>query len=372
MHDAGRLGAVTAATAMAFALVVSVTGIARAVPRYSARYEQKCALCHVNPSGGGMRNLYASQYIVPEEMAWSKPEKSVLEGIDPQIAKNIIVGTDFRMIHAASDDDARFINFFEMQGDIYVDFQMGDALSLYYDRGISTSDELFGLWQGLPLTGYVKAGRFVPAYGWKFDDHTMFVRDDLGFAPPSNSDVGIEFGISPQRLDMQVAVLNGNFGSTLDNDQKLAAMLTAIYRGRTGPFGWAGGVEGYWRDGPTENYGTGGTYGYLTLGGLAWVGQVDWIRTAPEGGGHTTGLVTSNEVSYLVHRGFEILGTYDFYDPDWNSQTGAKTRWGGGVSALPVPFLAVQALFRSTTYDDGIDLTGTDFWETVVQLHLLY
>ena len=41
-----------------------------ALPRYTARYEQKCALCHVNPSGGGLRSSYASRQLVPEEIAW--------------------------------------------------------------------------------------------------------------------------------------------------------------------------------------------------------------------------------------------------------------------------------------------------------------
>jgi len=361
-----------AATTLAAFVVAAAAGAANAVPRYSARYEQKCALCHVNPSGGGMRTLYASQYLVPDEIAWSKPEKGVLEGIDPEIARNVTIGADFRMIHAGSDSESRFLNFFQMQGDLYLNFQMDDALSLYYDHGLSTSYEVFGLWQGLPLTGYVKAGRFIPAYGWKFDDHTMYVRERLGFTPPSNTDVGVEYGMSPGRLDMQVAVVNGNRTNAYDDDRKLATVLTAVYRGRSGPIGWAGGVEGYWRDGPVENHGSAGTYGYMTWGDFAWVGEIDWFRDAPESGGRRTGVVTSNEVSYLVRRGFEVLGTYDFYDPDRNAQTGAVSRWGGGLSALPSPFLAVQALYRATTYDDGVGLSGTDFWETVVQLHLLY
>lgn len=345
---------------------------AHAVPRYSARYGQKCALCHTNPSGGGQRTLYASQYLVPEEIAWSKPKAEILDGIDPQITKSILIGTDFRMIHTASDDDASGRNFFQMQGDVYLNFQMDGQLSLYYDQGITTSYELFGLWQGLPLTGYVKAGRFVPAYGWRFDDHTMFVRDDLGYLPPANSDVGVEFGLSPGRSDIQFAVVNGNRGSTFDSDQKLAAVFSGAYRGDIGPIGWAAGLAGYWQDGDTENYGTAGTFGYLTWKRLAWLAELDWFRDDPEGTGHTTGLVTSNEWSYLARQGLEVLATYDFYDPDWNSKTGAATRWGGGVSAMPRPFLVVQALYRATTYENGAELTDDDFWETVLQFHLLY
>ncbi len=368
---ADRTTLVAAGALTALALLASV---AQALPRYSARYEQKCALCHVNPSGGGLRTLYASQYLVPEEIAWAKPAKDILDGIDPEIANRILIGTDFRTIYTYANEDAPATvkDFFQMQGDIYINFQMDDQLSLYYDQGISSSYELFGMWQGLPLTGYVKLGRFVPSYGWKFDDHTMFVRSELGFFPPTNSDVGVEFGISPKRLDVQFAVVNGNRGSTSDDDRKLATVLNATYRGHTGPFGWAAGVSGYWDDGEVANYGTGGTFGYLTWRRFEWLAEVDWTRDDPQGEGHTTGLVTSNEVSFLVRRGFEVLATYDFVDPDWNLQTGTETRWGGGVFVMPRPFLTLEALVRSTTFDTGVDVIGTDYWETLVQFHLLY
>jgi hypothetical protein len=354
------------------AAVLSAPALASAVPRFSARYEQKCALCHANPSGGGLRTLYASQYLVPEEMAWSKPKEDVLSNIDPEISKNVVIGTDFRMIHRYSDDEAPQQNFFQMQGDIYVDFRMDESLSLYYDQGINSNYELFGLWEGLPLTGYVKLGRFVPAYGWKFDDHTMYVREELGFLPPGNSDVGVEFGVSPQRFDVQFALLNGNRGSTADNNQKFATMFSGAYRFHVGPVGAAVGAAGYWEDNEDANYGTGGTFGYLLWRELAWLYQIDWTLDDPQGVGHTTGFVTSSEVSYLVRKGLEARATYDFFDPDFNLESGAKSRWGGGVSVMPRAFLVVEALYRATSFDEGPALVGEDFWETVVQFHLLY
>ena len=353
-------------------LAVLYATSASAVPRYSARYEQKCALCHMNPSGGGMRTLYASQYLVPEEMAWTAPKDSILSKIDPEISKGVMIGTDFRLMHRYSDDDQPQTNFFQMQGDIYLDFQMDDNLSLYFDKGISTSYELFGMWQGLPLTGYVKAGRFVPAYGWRFDDHTMFVRSDLGFMPPSNSDVGVEFGLSPGRSDIQFAVLNGNRGATFDNDKKLATCFTGIYRFHVADVAAGLGTAGYWQDGPASNYGTGGFYGYLGWWRLTWLGEVDWTHEDPEGEPHTTGLVTSHELSYLWRQGLELRGTYDFFDPNFNQETGARSRWGGGVFVMPRPFLAVEALYRETHYQDGPLFSGDDSWESVFQLHLLY
>ncbi len=354
------------------ALAAAVPSLA--VPRYSARYGQKCALCHVNPSGGGMRTLYASQYLVPEELAWSKPAPGILSSIDPEIAQRIQIGADFRTLYSYANQDTPESrpDFFQMQGDVYLNFQMDDALSLYYDQGISSSYELFGMWQGLPLTSYVKVGRFVPAYGWRFDDHTMYTRHELGFYPPANSDVGIELGLSPGRLDMQVALVNGNRGSTFDDNRKLASFLSAIYRGDVGFVGWAAGVAGYWEDGDTVDFGSAGPYGYLTWNRLTWLGELDWLRDDPGGVGHTTGWVVSNELTYLARQGLEVLATYDFFDPDWNVASGARWRAGGGVHILAKTFVAVDALYRRTVFDDGVALAGEDYWETLLQLHLLY
>jgi hypothetical protein len=109
-----------------------------------------------------------------------------------------------------------------------------------------------------------------------------------------------------------------------------------------------------------------------TVGCLTWLAELDWFRQDPADAGHTTGLVTSHEFSLLARQGLEVLATYDFRDPDWNFQTGSSSRYGGGVSVMPRPFLVAQALLRATRYTRGADVNEDDYWETVLQLHLLY
>jgi len=365
----GRLG---------MALVVGLAGAnglaafqAAALPRYSARYEQKCGLCHVNPTGGGQRTAYASQKLVPEEIAWSKAKPELVAGIEPQIAKNILIGTDFRELYLGSDLPGAQRDFFQMQGDVYLDFQLDRRVSLYFARGATDTRELFGLDYLTPIL-YVKAGRFVPSYGWKFDDHTMYVRSEMGFSPPGNSDVGVEVGTSPGRFEVQLGVVNGTRGSILDNDTRLATALNAGYRFHLGPFGGLAGVSGY--DDPHRllAFDAGGGHGYLTWGSITWVGQADLFRLAPAGGIVTRGFVTSHELTWLLRQGLELKGTYDFFDPDKDHATGAKTRWGGGVFVMPQSYLGLEFLERRTVFENGIVLAGLDSWESVFQLHLLY
>jgi hypothetical protein len=344
------------------------------LPRYAARYEQNCSLCHVNPTGGGMRTAYATQQLVPKELAWSPGSPASLAEIEPFIGKHIGIGVDFREVYLAESPGSPEPvpqGFFLMQANTYLSFQLDSAATLYFSRGQSNTYEVFGMDYVRPWC-YVKAGRFTPAFGWKYDDHTMFVRSELGFFPPAHTDVGLELGFLPKRFDVQIDVVNGNRGSIQDNDRELAESVNAIGRFHFGPAGVALGVSGYHQPGRTLDLDVGGGHGALTLGPLTWVGQADLVRRAPEGASATHGIVTSHELTLELHQGLELIGTYDFFDPDIDLQSGAKSRGGGGVHLLARSFLALEGLYRRTHYEPGPALPGGDFDEGVLQIHALY
>ncbi len=364
----------TIAAIFAVALLLAAASAFRAdaVPRYSARYGQRCGLCHVNPSGGGMRTAYASQQLVPDEIAWARATAESALVPDPQITRSLAVGADFRELYIGSSDASRNLDFFQMQGDLYLAFQLEPRATLYYGRGMTDSRELFATAYVLPLTGYVKAGRFVPSYGWKFDDHTMYVRDALGLAPPANSDVGLEVGLQPGRFDVQLGLVNGSRGSTLDTDNRLAQSANAIARWSAGALGAGLGVAGYLQPGRRSDLAVGGTYGYLTWRGLTWLGELDLARREPADTSRVTALVTSHELSFVAHRGLELIATYDFFDPDRYYASGSKSRWGIGLHCMPRPYLALGTTYRRTHFESGPALSGDDFDETVLQLHVAY
>ena len=366
-----RLTAITLAVTSVAALLVALGAPpSGAMPRYSARYQQRCALCHVNPTGGGLRTLYATQRLVPDEIAWAKGD-TAWKMPEPKIGKQLVIGTDFREMHIGSDQVALRQNFFLMQADLYFAFQLEPRVTLYYDRGQNNSYELFGLGYLKP-TLFVKAGRFVPSYGWKFDDHTMYVRQELGFMPPANSDVGVEAGWSPGPLDVQFDLVNGARGSILDTDPKQAEALNAVVRWHVGQWGAAFGASGYHHPTETHDQDMTGAYGYLTFRRFTWIGEGDITIDKDKGGPETQGLVASNEASYALTQGLDLMGTYDFFDPDRKLGTGAKSRWGGGLYFMPRPYMTLQGIARRTTFDDGVAYSGQDFWEYLFQLHLLY
>ncbi len=373
----GRHGVRVSALVLVTLALASVLPALRAgaVPRYSARYEQKCELCHVNPSGGGMRSAYAARELVPKELASSAGSPAALADLDPKLGKNVSIGTDLRQMFFAATANATLAppqGFFPMQGDVYLTLQLDPRFLVYYDRGFSNTYEAFALAHVLPWDGYLKAGRFVPPYGWKFDDHTMFVRNELGFAPPANSDGGLELGFSPPQTEVQLALVNGNRGSTLDDDRRLAMAGNLSARFRLGPVVGSGGVAAYSRPGRTEDLNTAGVFGYLSAYDVTWLAEADAIRRDDTVAPAVSGTVTSQELSVLVRRGVELKATYDFYDPDRSLRSGSKSRWGGGVTVMPRAFFVAEALYRHTDVSPGPALSGRDVDEGVFQLHFLY
>jgi len=348
---------------------------ASATPRYAARYRQNCNLCHHNPTGGGMRSAYASQFLIPTEMAAKRWEMAALEHIQPKLSESVSVGVDIRTAYHYADPErpAPEKNFFQMQGDLYVAFQADPKFSAYLDRGQSSTLELFGLAYVLPYNGFVKFGRFTPAYGWKLADHGQFVRSDLFFAPPLQTDVGVEVGMYPDRFALVASVVNGQGGTTYDLDNELGTVAQASYRFDVGPAGVAVGGS-YWSSTQTDGrHRAAGPFWSAQWGALTWLGEVDWSDLDPSGPvAGRTAFIASHEVTWQLVRGVDLRATYDFTDPDLDRQTGARTRWGGGVDALITPFFGIQAMGFRYDHDIGIDVSNASYTQFEAVLHALY
>lgn len=369
-----RWGRVRAAAMLAAALgLLSLGGApaARATPRHAARYGQNCHLCHHNPTGGGLRTLYASQYIAPVELAARAVPPAEAPRLDPQLGPDVVVGADLRTLHLAAPERSGEHGFFQMQADVYLAFQLDDRTSAYVDRGQSGT-EAFGLAHVLPLQGYVKLGRFVPPIGWQFEDHTAFVRQELGQAPPRHTDTGLEVGLYPGRLALHAALLNGAPGVARDDDRAFAAAGRALYRTRWGSAQLALG-GGYWRQREeTGARAVGGPLGAVAWGPLVWMGEIDWLRRPHPGGGATTALVVWHEAAWRLARGLDLRATYGFHDPDLARRTGAQARYGLGADLLLTGNVGLHGMLNLWRREDGPDLGGRDDLQSVLMAHLFY
>lgn len=60
--------------ALGVAITLVFSSLSFSLPRFTAIAEQKCNLCHVSPTGGGMRNEFGSQFFAQTELAAHQTE----------------------------------------------------------------------------------------------------------------------------------------------------------------------------------------------------------------------------------------------------------------------------------------------------------
>jgi len=379
MRQSARSSAGLAAVAL---LALAAALPARAVPRYSLAVGQKCVLCHTNPTGGGIRDDYTSEYLVPERLSMKLPGNA--ERVhSPRINDSAAIGADLRTFWMRRDDRDAGGNFREMQGSVYLSLSPGDprfTLYVHQDFGqIDEAVEVWGLGYVLPASGYVKVGRLVPAFGWKIPDHRAFSRREYLFFPPfpPESDTGVEIGLYPGSFTFEASVLNGQFRSPVDLDESVAVTGRASWIWTREPFYAVVGGSWYRNHGGNGDVDAVGPLAAARWGRVTWLGELDWKRRGDDSGA-VWGVVTTQEVAVQLVQGLDALGTYDFFDPDVDLATGALHRIGVGVDAFVLPFLRLSGKVNFFVTEDGEALAsipeaaGGDAVETQLQAHVLY
>lgn len=337
---------------------------AAAEPRFTAQYGQNCILCHVNPTGGGMRSSYASEFLVPEELAVNSGLPDEREIFSPQITPNLAFGLDLRTLIQEGEAGAGTV--LAMQGDLYLDARLGHGFSAYLEQGRGGSGEVFGLIQGLPLDGWFKAGRFVPDYGWRFVDHQLFARryllDPDGVDNPAQFyGSGLELGATPGRLALSASLL----GETEETGDAYAAR--ALFHQPLGPLNAGVGASLLRRDRQGQHNRIAGGFWYLSAGPLTWLGEID--ETNRQG---RLGNLMTQEATVRLRQGFDLRGTYSFQDPDRDLKNGSRERWGGGAVWMPYPFFDLLVMLNRWQVEPGELVDGSSRTEGEIVLHFFY
>jgi hypothetical protein len=349
-------------------LLVGATRAA-AEPRYTAMYGQSCVLCHVNPTGGGMRSLYASQYLVPEELAMAVTRDDALTNLNPEVTPGLAFGADLRTLVYQQEGGRG--STFSMQGDLYVHAQVSAEVDLYLEQGQSRAGEIFGTARVLPLDGYLKAGRFLPDHGWRFVDHQMFNRryllDPAGTDDPGvHYTSGLEVGVSPGIFWATASVFEGIRG---DPEPRLGDNYAAkimIQKG-FGGLNLGVGASVLRRSGIDGHRRAAGGLWYAGAGPVTWLGQID--ETGQDG---QAGILAVHEIAVRFLRGADLLATYSFQDPDRSLKSGSRHRTGAGVAVMPAPYFSTRLMVNSWKIDQGPAVAGEDYLEANLVAHFFF
>jgi hypothetical protein len=242
---------------LSFLAVVAVLALfssqVRALPRFALRGgDINCRGCHVDPTGGRIRTAGGDNFAMNRLAMWPSKEK-----FSANIGEGIRIGVDMRsqylyfsdyqtfpsnyaaLGHTRPDTTLRANGALEMSLPIYVSAQLSEAVQAYLKIDPIASNITSNSWEGYATVhfvhssgefiesgsavgdAYIKAGAFFPAFGTRFDDHTIYTRggnaDLSGFGPaglfwqPNYKDMGFELGIELfDHAFITADILNGN------------------------------------------------------------------------------------------------------------------------------------------------------------------
>jgi hypothetical protein len=315
-----------------------------ALPRFAARMDLKCQSCHIDPNGGGMRNYYGDVMYGREVLpvpAWS--QDTTIEEFTTRLSKYVSMGADVTTLFW-NRRESRYTSFYQMQGDIYVSASVARSLLIYFDKALYGGFDVFGFINGLPVNGYLKIGRFTPAYGTRIDDHTTFIRTKTVFPNYRRDDTGIEVGVSPTSFAWNFGIYNGESGADPSNG-KIRLMTTwAQYVNQVGNVNYSLGGS-LWYNNAVEGSNTMyGGFGALSYKRFVLNGEVDF--KTDWAGLRTDEFISYLELNYLIIDGLDLKFIYDFYDPDIHLKSGSETRYSVGAEFFPIQGIELRPLYR--------------------------
>jgi hypothetical protein len=242
-----------------------------------------------------------------------------------------------------------------------------DVVALYVDQSLgpnrAEAREAFLLIEGLPLDGYLKAGKFILPYGLRLVDDQEYIRERTGFNF-ANPDQGVELGIEPGPLSLFVSVTNGVQGARENNSSKQLAATAALIFRRLRIGGSASRNPGT----DSRRDVVGGFAGF-NVGRFTVLGELDFIADRPDVGEDLDQVAAYLEADFLFARGFNAKVTYGFLDPDFDIGENARTRFRFGLETFPMPFVQASAFY---TLLEDIPQSSTDVDRLSFELHLYF
>lgn len=339
---------------------------ALAEPYFAVMTGNKCVACHVNVTGGGMRNV-AGDAFGQVTMPVRTPTEPFWNG---EIMDFIALGGNFRgnFTYTDTPNQGNDTEFDVEEGRLYVELPLlKDRLTFYLDQQVSpTSDnrEAFALLRFWSSRAYVKAGQFYLPFGWRLEDDTEFIRSVVGINM-NTPDEGVEAGVELGPASLRLSVSNGSAGGAESDDGKQYSFLASY-------------VRPVWRLGTSVNYNDAdagdrfivGGFAGLRTGPVSWLAEVDYLDDDGLGDSGRKQWVSFVEANWLVTKGHNLKLTYGGFDPDDDVSDDEQTRVSFVYEYFPFSYTQFRAGAR---FRDGIsqnDAQNTDLY--FLQLHVYF
>jgi len=323
----------------------------------------KCVSCHVNPTGGGKRNLFGMTY-ARTQIA----ERSILVDDDPRPWNSEIntwlgIGGDYRGGYSSVDVDSAGSSSDWATGEasLYLEIRaIQGLLTLYADEQLAPGDEVNREAYALltPAEGKytIKAGQLYLPFGLRLQDDNTFVRQRSGinFNTP---DEGIELGLELPKWSAQAAFSDGTAGagSAPGKDQ---TSLSATYFETD----WRVGASYNVSEDPLGDRTMQALFAGWRTGPVAWLAELDFITDDAPGGGDNEIYATLVEANWRFRKGHNLKLGYEFLEPSDGISEDEQERYSVVWEYSPFQLFQARAGLRVYNGVPLIPVTNRDEW----------
>jgi hypothetical protein len=315
-----------------------------AEPYLAVQQGYRCVQCHVNPTGGGMRNDFGLIFAKNLLPAVVYPEWA--PNWTGQVFSFLRLGSDLRTSWSSTklpNQPSQRLSGIE-QFRVYADLQLlPDRLGVYVDEHLDPGKpqdvEAYARYGNTSNGWYLKGGRFYLPFGWRLQDNTSFVREVTGISM-TTPDEGFELGFERSNWSAQVDVTKGAGNIRA----RLGDMITS-------QLVW---VQSRWRVGAAASFTRSefgdrhllGLFAAARTGPVAWLGEADLVRDSGYPQGTRSLVPLLGELDWAIHRGQNLKLTAEFFDPDLNVAHNEQTRWSLVYELTPFPFVQLRTGWR--------------------------
>ena len=284
---------------VACVLCMSLPHLVMAEPFLAIQTGFHCSQCHVNPTGGGLRNSFGRVFT---QTQLPVSEDSGVGNLLGELGNQVSIGLDMRGSARLPDTNAvdDNLSFMTDRVTLYLSARLAEGTQVYLDQQMAPGGSLNReAWVRLGgNSGYLKAGRLFLPFGIRLEDDTALIRQltNIHFNTP---DTGIEIGHIGTHWNLQLAVTNGNGGGFVDSDDGKQISV----RGEWVQSGWRAGGSVNLNETDSVDRDMTGIFAGIRTGAVSWLLEFDQITDSQSGLPDREQDLAFIEANWLIRKG---------------------------------------------------------------------